>query len=169
MNAIEPVGDDAILISLRHTDAVYKIDKATGDVIWKLGGTWTPKSLTVTDDPQGAYPLGGQHDVRLQPDGTITIHDNDTNLPSPPQRVVRYEIDEATHTAKLVEQKTDPEAPGSFYCCGSARRSADGSWLISWGRPLAGYRIQSSRRTDLPPRLWRRRLLLPRPYGDRTR
>ena len=131
MNAVEPVGDDAILISLRHTDAVYKIDKATGDVIWKLGGTWTPKSLTVTNDPQGAYPLGGQHDVRLQPDGTITIHDNDTNLPSPP-RVVRYEINEATHTAKLVEQKTDPEAPGSF-CCGSARRSADGSWLISWG------------------------------------
>lgn len=131
MNAIEPVGDDAILISLRHTDAVYKIDKTTGNVIWKLGGTWTPKSLTVADDPQGAYPLGGQHDVRLQPDGTITIHDNDTNLPSPP-RVVRYEIDEATHTAKLVEQKTDPEAPGSF-CCGSARRSEDGSWLISWG------------------------------------
>jgi VCBS repeat-containing protein len=131
MNAIEPVGDDAIMISLRHTDAVYKIDKATGDVIWKLGGTWTPKSLTVTNDPQGAYPLGGQHDVRLQPDGTITIHDNNTNLPSPP-RLVRYEIDEATRTAKLVEQKTDPEAPGSF-CCGSARRSADGSWLISWG------------------------------------
>jgi VCBS repeat-containing protein len=131
MNAVEPVGDDAILISLRHTDAVYKIDKASGDVIWKLGGTWTPKSLTVTNDPQGAYPLGGQHDVRLQPDGTITIHDNDTNLPSPP-RVVRYEIDEATHTAKLVEQKTDPEAPGSF-CCGSARRSPDGSWLMSWG------------------------------------
>jgi hypothetical protein len=131
MNAVEPVGDDAILISLRHTDAVYKIKKSTGEVIWKLGGTWTPKSLNVTNDPQGAYPLGGQHDVRLQPDGTITIHDNDTNLPSPP-RVVRYEIDEAAHTAKLVEQKTDPEAPGSF-CCGSARRSADGSWLISWG------------------------------------
>jgi len=131
MNAVEPVGDDAILISLRHTDAVYKIDKATGNVIWKLGGTWTPKSLTVANDPQGAYPLGGQHDVRLQPDGTITIHDNNTNLPSPP-RVVRYEIDEATHTATLVEQVTDPEAPGSF-CCGSARRSADGSWLMSWG------------------------------------
>jgi VCBS repeat-containing protein len=131
MNAIEPVGDDAIMISLRHTDAVYKIDKATGEVIWKLGGTWTPKSLTVTNDPQGGYPLGGQHDVRLQHDGSITIHDNNTNLPSPP-RLVRYEIDEATHTAKLVEQKTDPEAPGSF-CCGSARRSADGSWLISWG------------------------------------
>jgi VCBS repeat-containing protein len=131
MNAVEPDGNNAILISLRHTDAVYKIDKTTGEVVWKLGGTWTPKSLKVVNDPQGAYPLGGQHDVRLQPDGTITIHDNDTNLPSPP-RAVRYEINEATHTATLVEQITDPKAPSSF-CCGSARRSADGSWLMSWG------------------------------------
>jgi hypothetical protein len=131
MNAVEPVGDDAILISLRHTDAVYKVDKTSGKVLWKLGGTWTPKSLTVSGDPQGAYPLGGQHDVRLQPDGTISIHDNDTNLPNPP-RVVRYEIDEEARTATMVEALTDPKAPSSF-CCGSARRSSDGSWLISWG------------------------------------
>lgn len=131
MNAVEPVGDDAILVSLRHTDAVYKIDKATGNVVWKLGGTWTPKSLSVKADPQGAYPLGGQHDMRLQPDGTITIHDNNTNLPSPP-RAVRYEVDEVAKTATLVEQITDPSAPGSF-CCGSSRRSGDGSWLMSWG------------------------------------
>jgi hypothetical protein len=131
MNAVEPDGENAILISLRHTDAVYKIDKATGNVVWKLGGTWTPKSLLVKGDPEGAYPLGGQHDVRLQPDGTISIHDNNTNLPDPP-RVVRYAVDEGAKTATLVEEFTDPLAPSSF-CCGSARRSADGSWLLSWG------------------------------------
>lgn len=131
MNAIEPVGDDAMLISLHSTDAVYKVDKTTGEVIWKLGGTWTPKSLTVLNDPQGAYPFGGQHDVRLLPDGTITVDDDNTNLPNPP-RAVRYSIDEANHTATLIEQVTDPLVPSS-YCCGSARRSADGSWLISWG------------------------------------
>ena len=131
MNAVEPVGDDAVLISLRHTDAVYKIDKATGEVVWKLGGTWTPKSLAVLGDPEGAYPLGGQHDIRLQADGTITIHDNRTNLPGPP-RGVRYAIDEGARTATLVEELTDPLVPSSF-CCGSARRSGDGSWLFSWG------------------------------------
>jgi hypothetical protein len=131
MNAVEPDGEDAFLISLRHTDAVYKIDKATGDVIWKLGGTWTPKSLTVLNDPEGAYPLGGQHDVRLQPDGSITVHDNNTGLPDPP-RAVRYEIDEANKTASLVEELTDPEVAVSA-CCGSARRSFDGSWLMNWG------------------------------------
>lgn len=131
MNAVEPVGDDAILISLRHTDAVYKIDKATGNVIWKLGGSWTPKSLAVVGDAHAAYPLGGQHDVRLLPDGTITVYDNRTNIPGSP-RGVRYQIDEVAKTATLVEEVTDPLVPSSF-CCGSARRSADGSWLFSWG------------------------------------
>jgi hypothetical protein len=131
MNAIEPVGDDAILISARHLDAVYKIDKATGNIIWKLGGTWTPKSLQVLNDPEGPYPFGGQHDIRLLPDGTITVHDNNTGLGARP-RAVRYSIDEAKRTATLVEEVTDPVAPSSF-CCGSSRRSADGSWLMSWG------------------------------------
>ena len=32
----------------------------------------------------------------------------------------------------MLEAVTDPEAPISG-CCGSARRSPDGSWLMSWG------------------------------------
>lgn len=131
MNAIEPVGEDAVLISNRHNDAIYKIDKATGDIVWKLGGTWTPKSLTVLKDPEGAYPFGGQHDIRLLPDGTITVHDNNTGQGAPP-RAVRYSIDEAKKTATLIEEVKDPVAPSSF-CCGSSRRSTDGSWLMSWG------------------------------------
>jgi len=40
MNAVEADEEDnAVLTSLRHTDGVYKIDKASGEVIWKLGGT----------------------------------------------------------------------------------------------------------------------------------
>lgn len=131
INAVEPVGDEAVLLSLRHTDAIYKVDKSSGEIVWKLGGTWTPKSLTVLNDPEGAYPLGGPHDVRLLADGTITIHDNDTGFPNPP-RAVRYQIDEGAKTATLVEAVTDPEAPASF-CCGSSRRSSDGSWLMGWG------------------------------------
>ena len=132
INTIESDGPDAFLISLRHTDAIYKIDRATGDVVWKLGGTTTPQSLTALDDPYANYPLGGQHDVRLLADGTVTVHDNETGFPARHPRAVRYEIDEQAMTATLLEEVTDPEAPSSF-CCGSARRSADGSWLMSWG------------------------------------
>jgi outer membrane protein assembly factor BamB len=131
LNSIEPDGD-ALILSFRHLDAVYKIDRATGDVIWKLGGTTTSKSLTVLDDPYGSYPLGGQHDARVLPDGTITIHDNGTGLAGHPPRTVRYAIDEQAHTATLLESVSDPDVPASM-CCGSARRSTDGAWTVNWG------------------------------------
>jgi Arylsulfotransferase (ASST) len=129
INAIEPtISGGDYLISLRHTDGVYRIDGATGDVKWKLGGEPTPQSLEVRKDPFGSYPLGGQHDVRQLEDGTITIHDNATMLDYP-TRAVRYRVHSGV--ARLVEEQADPLAPGSP-CCGSARRLSD-SWLMSWG------------------------------------
>lgn len=132
--------DGEIVVSMRHTDAVWAINKRTGDILWKLGGVyWPGKSLSVTGDPQAAYPTGGQHDARWLPDGTLTIHDNDTGL-APALRAVRYRIDERFHTARLIESVTDPQIPFSF-CCGSARRLDDGSWVASWGGwpDVAGY------------------------------
>jgi hypothetical protein len=130
MNSLE-VSGGSIVVSARHTDAVYSIDRATGDIQWKLGGTTTPRSLTVLGDPYSPNPLGGQHDARILTDGTLTVHDNDTGLGRPP-RAARYAIDPVAHTATLIESVTDPEVSSSA-CCGSARRSVDGSWLMSWG------------------------------------
>jgi hypothetical protein len=131
INAAEPLPDGDVLISLRHTDAVYRIDRGTGAVEWKLGGTKTPESLSIVGDPAAAYPLGGQHDVRALEDGSITIFDNRSVLSQPP-RAVRYRVDEAGRTATLVESIRDRDAPRSG-CCGSARRMSDGSWVIAWG------------------------------------
>lgn len=44
-NALEQNGD-GLLLSLRHTDAIYRFDRATGAIEWKLGGTATPQRLT---------------------------------------------------------------------------------------------------------------------------
>ena len=38
-NSIEPDGNGSVIASFRHLDAVYKIDKSTGAIVWKLGGT----------------------------------------------------------------------------------------------------------------------------------
>jgi hypothetical protein len=38
INTISLDGSD-LIISLRHADAVYKINRSTGDIVWKLGGT----------------------------------------------------------------------------------------------------------------------------------
>lgn len=128
INSVEPVPGGDYLISMRHTDAVYRIDGKTGNVEWKLGGRRTPKSLNILDDPFGGYPLGGQHDPRMLPNGTVTVHDNGTDLNRPP-RGVRYRI--AGRQARLVDSVKDDLASSSG-CCGSARRLGR-SWLFGWG------------------------------------
>jgi Arylsulfotransferase (ASST) len=127
VNAVEPLKDGDFLISLRHTNAVYRIDGKTGEIEWKLGGTPTPQSLQVRNDPMAANPLGGQHDVRSLGHGEISIHDN--GIPPAHPRAIRYKIHDGVAT--LEESISDPLVGDSF-CCGSARRFA-GSWLISWG------------------------------------
>jgi hypothetical protein len=128
INAVEPLADGDVLISLRHTDAVYRIDGATGEVKWKLGGTPTAASLSVVGDPHAGNPLGAQHDVRYLGDDTISVHDNATDLGRAP-RAVRYRI--RGSTATLIDSQSDPLVPESR-CCGSARYSR-GHWLLSWG------------------------------------
>ncbi len=137
-NSIEPDGD-AVIASFRNLDAVYKIRKSTGKIVWKLGGTTTPESLTVKGDPRGAT-LGAQHDARLLPDDTLTVFDNRTNLDKNQPRAVRFRINAGNGTATLLESITDPQITSSN-CCGSARRLGNGHWLIDWGqnRPIAGY------------------------------
>jgi len=129
-NAVEPAGKN-LLLSFRHLDAVYAINRTTGAIAWKLGGIHTSKSLKVLNDPDGSYPLAGQHDPRLLPDGTISIFDNFTGLTRPP-RVVRYRINPKAMTATLVQSFTDKTATRSV-CCGSARMLPSGDWLVGWG------------------------------------
>jgi hypothetical protein len=128
INSVDPDGHD-LLVSLRYTDAIYAIDKATGHVAWKLGGTATPASLTILGD--SVPDFGGQHDVRVLPDGTVTLFDNGTNRGRPP-RALRFRIDSRPRTATLLEQITDPLVTSSP-CCGSARKLPGGDWVISWG------------------------------------
>jgi hypothetical protein len=134
INALEPVGDH-LLFSARYLDAVYEIDRTTGEIDWKLGGTTTGKSLTIAGDAFASQDFGGQHDVRLLADGTVTLHDNGSRYGRPP-RALRFAIDTVSKTATLVEAVTDPDAPSSG-CCGGARRLPGGHWVIAWGgQPL---------------------------------
>ena len=131
LNSIEDDGQGGIIASFRNTSAVYRIIKATGQIDWKLGGTTTPQSLTVIGDEATDRHVGGQHDARVLPDGTISVMDNGWGT-TRGARVARWRIDRAAHTATLVESLADPTI-GKSICCGSARRGADGSWLVDYG------------------------------------
>jgi hypothetical protein len=119
------------VISTRYTDALYRIDRATGRVDWKLGGTHTPESLAIAGDPRyGATTFGGQHDARVLPDGTVTVYDNGTDRGRPP-RDLRYRIDAQARTATLLEQLTDPEVTSSDWG-GGTRKLPGGNWVTAW-------------------------------------
>jgi hypothetical protein len=130
INSIEPRGSGEVVISTRHTDAVYGIDRASGEIRWKLGGTPTGKSLEVIGDPAHKL-LGGQHDARIDRRGRLTIFDNGKDRPRLP-RVVFYRLDLEQGRAVYRGQLNDPEVRES-HCCGSARETSDGGWLVSWG------------------------------------
>jgi hypothetical protein len=133
-NSIEPVGG-SVIASFRNVDAVYRIRKSTGEILWKLGGTDTPESLEVLNDPK-TYTFGAQHDARLLPGGSLTVFDNRSRLADNKPRAVRFRLDQAAGTATLLESVTDPAVTHSS-CCGSARRLGNGHWLIGWGRSAA--------------------------------
>lgn len=130
VNSIEPRGPDEVIVSTRHTDAVYGIDRATGEIRWKLGGSPTGKSLQVVGDPATKL-LGGQHDARLDRYGRLTIFDNGKDRPRRP-RVVFYKLDLGAGKAIYKGQLNDPQVKRS-HCCGSARELPGGGWLVSWG------------------------------------
>jgi hypothetical protein len=130
INSIEPRGHGEVVISTRHTDAVYGIDRASGEIRWKLGGTRTGKSLEVIGDPANKL-LGGQHDARIDRRGRLTIFDNGKDRPRLP-RVVFYRLELGRGRAVYRGQLNDPEVRES-HCCGSARETSDGGWLVSWG------------------------------------
>lgn len=130
INSIDPRGPGEVVISTRHTDAVYGIRRRSGEIRWKLGGAETGKSLRIVGDPAQRL-LGGQHDARIGRDGHLSVYDNGKDRPRRP-RVVFYRLDLANRTAHYLGQLNDPEVRRS-HCCGSARELPGGGWLVSWG------------------------------------
>jgi len=153
INSIEPRGSDEVVISTRHTDAVYGIRRDSGEIAWKLGGSRTLESLRVVGDPARKL-LGGQHDARISAAGLLSVYDNGKDRPRRP-RVVFYELDLERRVALYRGQLNDDGVTTS-HCCGSARQLPDGGWLVSWGDNRLVTRFDREGRT-----LFRLRLAAP--------
>jgi uncharacterized protein YndB with AHSA1/START domain len=124
------ISGNLVVVSMRYENAIFGIDKKTGAVLWKLGGTPTAKSLTVIGDPHPTSPFSGQHDARILADGTVSLFDDQSFTGQP--RAVQFKIDTNAGSATLLRSLSDPTINTSS-CCGSARVLSDGNWLVSWG------------------------------------
>ena len=137
INSIDVDHDGDLLISARETSAIYKIDRTTGEIIWRLGGKKSDFEMG-----QGTR-FAFQHDARRQPDGTITIFDNgstifDNGVPQAVEesRVIVLELDEEEMTATLVREYTHPDKQYAD-AAGNMQVLPNGNVFIGWGRALA--------------------------------
>jgi hypothetical protein len=124
-----------ILLSARHTDAVYLIDRKTSRVIWRMGGSAPNRDgaqiLTIAADPQGSFHA--QHDARFQPNGDISLYDDQSWTASLTARGVEYRVDTQRGIATLVWSYKSPDGQNSA-ATGSFRRLDGGNDnVISWG------------------------------------
>ena len=136
---VDPVSGN-VLLSSRHTDAVYLIDKKTGRIVWKMGGN-SPnydqaRILSVKDDPEGVFHA--QHDARFQPNGDVSLFDDQSWNSSLAARGVEYHIDPSAGTATFVWSYQSPDGRNSP-ATGSFRRLDAGSDnIIGWGTRPGG-------------------------------
>jgi hypothetical protein len=132
MNSIDVDDDGHILLSSRNSSECTKINRDTGEVIWRLGGT--QGTLTFVNDT-----LNGprqQHSFRAVGQGHYILFDNG-NLRSPPvSRAVEYVVDPVARTATLVWQFRDTPDKYAYYM-GNVQRLTNGNTHINW--VLAGY------------------------------
>lgn len=129
MNAIDIDEDGGILVSSRHLSEVTKIDRQTGEVLWRLGG---PQSdFIFVNDPLNGF--SAQHDIRVVGHNRYTVFDNGNAHDPPVSRAVEYELnpDPNVMTATLVwEYRADPDRYA--YHQGNAQRLPNGNTLVNF-------------------------------------
>ena len=123
-NSIEVDHDGNLLMSARNTSTIYKIDRGTGDIIWRLGGKASDFAL----NPGAAFSW--QHDVRRQPDGSLSMFDD--NAAPGTSRALVLAVDEAARTASMV--RAYAHSPALLATSeGSVQLLANGNVFVGWG------------------------------------
>ncbi len=128
INSIAVDYDGHLVISSRHLCEVTKINRQTGELLWRLGGE--NNQFTFVNDPHG---LNYQHDARPVPGkpGHYTVFDNGNfRIPSF-SRAVEFKLDTLEKTAtKVWEYRSTPEFFTNWM--GNVQRLPNGNTLINW-------------------------------------
>ena len=127
INSIDIDFDDNLIISAKGTSAVYKVDRESGEILWRLGGK--KSDFEMGPGTRTAF----QHDARRQRDGTITIFDNG----APPQvheqsRGIVVDLDMDGMSATLVREFTHPKKLLST-SQGNVQVLPNGNAFVGWG------------------------------------
>ena len=128
MNAIAFDADGNILLSSKHFSEITKINKNTGEMIWRLGG---PKNqFTFLNDDFNGFK--SQHSINVTGPNRYMVFDNGTARGNNVSRSVEYELDIEKKTATLIWEYRNP--PGTIYSnyMGNCQRLPNGNTYINW-------------------------------------
>ncbi|MFC2094027.1 aryl-sulfate sulfotransferase [Bacteroidota bacterium] len=121
---IDPEGN--LIISTRNFNEITKINRQTGEIIWRLGGE--RNQFQFINDNRG---FGRQHDARILSNGNLALFDNGHLLIPQYSSYVEYEIDEQNFTATLIRRYS---RYGTIFSQtrGGVQELSNGNIFISW-------------------------------------
>lgn len=134
MNSICQDNDGNYITSNRDLDELTKIDRKTGNIIWRMGGSFCKNNqfTFINDTVDGVYGFSHQHSVSVLSNGNILLFDNGNKKPKQYSRALELKIDENNKTAEKVWEFLD--FPIIFSnTMGNVQRLPNGNTLIGWG------------------------------------
>jgi len=118
-------GADALLLSSRTQNTLFKVSYPAGEIIWILG-----EQGDFAYDPEMSF--FHQHDPELTPDGTVLLFDNGLHVDREWSRALEIAYDPETGTAQEVwEFRPDPDIYAPVW--GDADRLPNGNTLVVFG------------------------------------
>lgn len=127
INALERDTDGNLLISMRNSSQIVKVDVSTGFVMWRFGGK--RNQFLFIGDP--LFGFHRQHGVRRLRNGNLLIFDNGNSHIPPVSRAVEYQVDETFKTATFVNEYRVPDLFAD--AMGFAQRLENGNTVVCYG------------------------------------
>lgn len=127
VNSVFVDSDTSLLVSSRYLEEITKIDRRSGEVIWRLGGK--NNQFLFINDPIG---FSHQHSINKLENGNILLFDNGNLHENTVSSIVEYELDENNKTATLVKRiHHDSDVYVNFL--GYTQEVKSGNYIAGWG------------------------------------
>ena len=117
--------DNNFIVSAKHMNQIYKINRTTGEIIWRFGGSNDNFNLT------GNKTISHPHHATILANGNLLLFDNGVTKTPKQARLVEFDIDENSFSANITNEYS--ETGRYFNIMGSAQKLQNGNYFIGWG------------------------------------
>lgn len=126
-NSIDFDLDSNYILSNRNVSEITKVNRQTGDIMWRMGGKGNQFQL-IGD----TVFFNGQHHARIAPNGNLYVFDNARYGTQLISRYLEYEVDTVAMTTTLLREIQHPTGLNTAIM-GNSQLMDDGHVIITWG------------------------------------